>query len=90
MDVATYSSLLPLKPIRQTQAYGYIQDEYKATPNLTVNWVCDIPFSMSFMNQTIARFQSSLPAGDTVRKAARRATRGTTIWVHAWESLVAR
>ena len=37
MDGATYTSLLPLKRMRKTQAYGYIQDEYKATPNLTVN-----------------------------------------------------
>jgi hypothetical protein len=37
MDGATYTSLLPLKRLRKTQAYGYIQDEYKVTPNLTVN-----------------------------------------------------
>jgi hypothetical protein len=37
IDAATYTSLLPLKRLRKTQAYGYIQDEYKATSNLTAN-----------------------------------------------------
>ncbi len=37
LDGATYTSLLPLKRLRKTQAYGYIQDEFKVTPNLTVN-----------------------------------------------------
>jgi hypothetical protein len=36
LDGATYVSQLPLKRLRKTQAYGYAQDEYKATPNLTV------------------------------------------------------
>jgi len=37
MDSATYTSLLPLKRMRKTQAYAYIQDEYRVTPNLTLN-----------------------------------------------------
>jgi outer membrane receptor protein involved in Fe transport len=37
MDGATYTSLLPLKRMRKTQAYEYVHDEYKVTPNLTVN-----------------------------------------------------
>ncbi len=36
-DSATYISELPLKRLRKTQYWGYIQDEYKATPNLTLN-----------------------------------------------------
>jgi hypothetical protein len=37
MDSATDTSLLPLKRLRKTQVYGYFQDEYKVTSNLTVN-----------------------------------------------------
>jgi hypothetical protein len=37
LDGATYSALLPLKRLRKTQYYAYIQDEYKLTPNLTIN-----------------------------------------------------
>jgi len=37
MDAATYTSLLPLKRLRKTQAYGYIQDEFKVTQTLTLN-----------------------------------------------------
>ncbi len=37
LDSATYTSMLPLKRLRKTQFYGYLQDEYKATANLTVN-----------------------------------------------------
>jgi hypothetical protein len=36
MASATYTSLLPLKRLRKTQAYGYIEDTYKATPALTL------------------------------------------------------
>ena len=36
-DSATYISELPLKRLRKTQYWGYIQDVYKATPNLTFN-----------------------------------------------------
>jgi carboxypeptidase family protein/TonB-dependent receptor-like protein len=36
-DSATYTSLLPLKRLRKTQFYGYIEDQYKLTPNLTIN-----------------------------------------------------
>jgi hypothetical protein len=46
IDGATDTSLLPLKRLRKTQAYGYIQDEYKVTPNLTVN----IGIRYSFFN----------------------------------------
>jgi Carboxypeptidase regulatory-like domain len=35
-DNATYISELPLKRLRKTQYWGYIQDEYKATQNLTI------------------------------------------------------
>ena len=35
MDSATYTSLLPLKRMRKTQYYGYVEDQYKVTPNLT-------------------------------------------------------
>jgi hypothetical protein len=38
LDSATYASLLPLKRLRKTQAYGYIQDEFKVTQNLTLNF----------------------------------------------------
>lgn len=37
LDSATYASLLPLKRLRKTQAYGYVQDEFKVTQNLTLN-----------------------------------------------------
>ncbi len=46
MDSATDTSMLPLKRLRKTQAYGYIQDEYKVTPHLTVN----IGFRYSFFD----------------------------------------
>ena len=36
LDNATYISELPLKRLRKTQYWGYIQDEYKTTPNLTI------------------------------------------------------
>ncbi|MBV8845323.1 MAG: TonB-dependent receptor [Bryobacterales bacterium] len=36
MDGATYTSLLPLKRLRKTQAYGYLEDTYKATGALTL------------------------------------------------------
>jgi len=36
-DAATYTSLLPLKRLRKTQAYEYIQDEFKVTQTLTLN-----------------------------------------------------
>ncbi|MGC2660603.1 MAG: TonB-dependent receptor [Bryobacteraceae bacterium] len=35
-DNATYISELPLKRLRKTQYWGYVQDEYKATENLTL------------------------------------------------------
>jgi hypothetical protein len=37
VDSATYTSLLAMKRMRKTQYYGYIQDEFKVTPNLTIN-----------------------------------------------------
>ena len=46
IDSATDTSLLPLKRLRKTQAYGYFQDEYKVTANLTVN----IGLRYSFFN----------------------------------------
>lgn len=36
MDGATYTSLLPMKRLRKTQAYGYVTDQYQAAQNLTV------------------------------------------------------
>ena len=33
---ATFANDLPLKRLRKTQAYGYVQDEYRATPALTL------------------------------------------------------
>jgi hypothetical protein len=35
-DSATYVSELPLKRLRKTQYWGYLQDEYKATQNITI------------------------------------------------------
>jgi len=37
LDSATYTSLLPMKRLRKTQFYGYVEDQYKLTPNLTIN-----------------------------------------------------
>jgi hypothetical protein len=37
LDSATYIALLPLKRMRKTSYFGYIQDEFKLRPNLTVN-----------------------------------------------------
>ena len=37
VDNATYVSTLPLKRSRKAQYWGYLQDEYKVTPNLTLN-----------------------------------------------------
>jgi hypothetical protein len=36
LDNATYVSTLPLQRSRKTQYWGYIQDEYKVTPNFTL------------------------------------------------------
>jgi hypothetical protein len=37
LDSATYIALLPLKRMRKTSYFGYIQDEFKLRPNLTIN-----------------------------------------------------
>ncbi len=37
LDSATQIALLPLKRMRKVQETGYVQDRYKATPNLTIN-----------------------------------------------------
>jgi hypothetical protein len=37
MDSATYTSLLPLKRLRKTQFYGFIEDEYRLASSLTLN-----------------------------------------------------
>jgi len=37
LDSATYTALLPLKRMRKTLYFGYIQDEFKLRPNLTIN-----------------------------------------------------
>jgi hypothetical protein len=37
MDSASITSALPLKRLRKTQAFGYIQDEYRVMPTLTLN-----------------------------------------------------
>ena len=37
MDSATYTALMPLKRLRKTQFYGYAADQYRITPNLTIN-----------------------------------------------------
>jgi hypothetical protein len=36
LDSASYTALTPLKRLRKTQAYGYVQDEYRVARNLTV------------------------------------------------------
>ncbi len=36
MGSATYTAILPLVRQRKTQYYAYVQDEWKATPNLTI------------------------------------------------------
>lgn len=36
MGSASYTALLPLKRQRKTQYWGYLQDEWKPTPNLTI------------------------------------------------------
>ncbi len=37
LDSATQTALLPLKRMRKTQEAGYVQDEFKIKPNLTLN-----------------------------------------------------
>lgn len=37
LDGASYTSLFPLKRLRKTQYFPYIQDEFRVTPNLTIN-----------------------------------------------------
>ena len=37
LDSATYTALQPLKRMRKTSYFGYVQDEFKLRPNLTVN-----------------------------------------------------
>ncbi|HTB14867.1 MAG TPA: carboxypeptidase regulatory-like domain-containing protein [Bryobacteraceae bacterium] len=38
MGSATYTAILPLVRQRKTQYFGYFQDEWKATPNLTITY----------------------------------------------------
>jgi hypothetical protein len=38
MGSASYTAILPLVRQRKTQYFGYIQDEWKATPNLTITY----------------------------------------------------
>jgi hypothetical protein len=37
LDSASYTALLPLKRMRKTSYFGYVQDEFKLRPNLTIN-----------------------------------------------------
>jgi hypothetical protein len=37
LDSASYLALLPLKRMRKTSYFGYVQDEYRLRPNLTIN-----------------------------------------------------
>jgi len=37
LDTAAYTALLPLKRMRKTAEFGYIQDEFRLRPNLTIN-----------------------------------------------------
>ena len=37
MDSATYTQLLPLKRMRKAQFFGYAEDQYKITPELTLS-----------------------------------------------------
>jgi hypothetical protein len=37
LDSATYTATLPLKRMRKTSYFGYVQDEFKLRPNLTLN-----------------------------------------------------
>jgi hypothetical protein len=37
LDSAAYTALLPLKRMRKTSYFGYVQDELKLRPNLTIN-----------------------------------------------------
>ncbi len=37
LDSATYTALLPLKRLRKTQYYAYVEDEYKVTDRITLN-----------------------------------------------------
>lgn len=37
LDSASVTAPLPMKRLRKTQAFGFVQDEFKATPNLTFN-----------------------------------------------------
>ena len=37
LNAATYTALLPLKRMRKTMYFGYVQDEFRLRPNLTIN-----------------------------------------------------
>ena len=37
MDSASYTSMLPLRRLRKTQYFAYAEDQYRITPNLTIN-----------------------------------------------------
>lgn len=37
VNTATYAAQLPVNGLRKTQFFGFIQDEYKAAPNVTLN-----------------------------------------------------
>jgi hypothetical protein len=71
LDQAQQTALLPLKRLRKTQYFAYIQDEFKLQPNLTLNLGCATSFSMSSTKSTIGpcRSISTLVAATARREA---------------------
>jgi hypothetical protein len=52
LDSATYLALLPLKRMRKTSYFGYIQDEFRLLPNLTFNTGLRYEFYNAFHETT--------------------------------------
>lgn len=52
LDTAAYTALLPLKRMRKTSYYGYVQDEFKLRPNLTLTGGARYEFYNDFHEAT--------------------------------------
>ncbi len=74
LDAATYTALQPLKRMRKTSYFGYVQDEFKLRPNLTINGGLRYEFYNDFHESTGRAipfdFQTCGPAGFCAPNAA--------------------
>jgi len=74
LDAATYTALQPLKRMRKTSYFGYVQDEFKLRPDLTINAGLRYEFYNDFHESTGRAipfdFQTCGPAGFCAPNAA--------------------